>query len=222
MGILVAGKVVSKYDVDEAKGLHRQFKKAAATTGSKVHDWCEDYVNGKNPAMPDDAQVLRGVNAFLDWVKNNKVTFIVAEQKLYSKEYGYCGQADCVFYLGNKKNEIYLGDYKTSTGMYDEVMLQTAAYVHAWTEMPELKQKIKGRYVIRIEKRSEQEFNRDMEKKGKMDVEYLPIEPAYLDYESNDQANDFAGFLNFKGGRAWHVLAEKRIVAYKTLKGVIK
>ena len=228
-------RVINIYDLDEGKDLHKTRKESAATSGSLVHDWIEQYTKGFNPPMPDQPGVLNGVNAFLDWVKKEKVHIIGSETLIYSKEYDYCGQADFIFYKdGEDPNHIYLGDYKTSNGLYVGVMVQTASYLKAIEEMgfgsvewtdPEwvgnanlgtefCQVKFVGRYALRLEKRSEEEFQKEMEEKGKMDIPYKVFDYVNLNPTPGLIEHDYEAFIHALHLRLWNAGAEVRLKQY--------
>ena len=48
------GDGVDELVIEEACKQHQLRKAKAATIGSLVHSWCENYANGKKPAMPKD------------------------------------------------------------------------------------------------------------------------------------------------------------------------
>lgn len=233
---ILSERVINIYDIDEGKDLHRNRKDIAATSGSLVHDWIENYTKGLNPPDPDQPAVLNGVNAFRQWLSENDITIIGSETLIYSKEHHFCGQADFIFYKGDDINNIYLGDYKTSNGLYAGVFLQTASYLRAieemglqyvewtnkeWLEKVDLTQvKFVGRFALRLEKRSEEDFQRDMEEKGMMDVPYQIFEYIDLDAPFNGTPGDFIeidfqGFLKANDLRNWNLQAEPRIKAYR-------
>ena len=197
-------RAITKYDLEEAKVLHLRRLKEEATSGIKVHDWIDSYVKGEKPDMPEEPAVLNGVNAFLDWMKSEKAKIVGSEIPLYSKEYNYCGKLDAIVKI---KGKTYLLDFKTGAAIYNDVLLQTAAYVHASEEMG--LGKLDGRWAIRLEKRSEEEFERDMDEKG-LNVEYKPFEAVYLDKEMCITA-DFTAFLYASGLQQWNKESEKYI-----------
>uniref|UniRef100_A0A6H2A1A9 PD-(D/E)XK endonuclease-like domain-containing protein n=1 Tax=viral metagenome TaxID=1070528 RepID=A0A6H2A1A9_9ZZZZ len=124
--------------VESAVTEHQKKKDEAATNGKLVHAWAEAHARGvmlgePRPPVGDDLpdQVVQGINAFLDWIEESKVKFLATERMVYSKEHGYYGFADKVIEIGGKR---YLGDYKTSGGIYPEMYFQVAAYRKAWEE----------------------------------------------------------------------------------------
>jgi len=148
----VAGKVYDEMQVkemlDTAKTAHRKSSSEASNLGKFVHQWIEDYIAGKNPAIPVNPQMKFAIDSFLKWEKDHNVKFLKSEQIVYSKEFKYAGTLDFTCEYDGKK---YLGDFKTSTAIYDEYWLQTAAYQHAYLEeFPN--EKIDGTIIVRIGK----------------------------------------------------------------------
>lgn len=129
-----------------ARKAHAIRKQDTADIGSMVHDWIERYINGEKPEMPINEQLKKSVENFLDWQKKNKVEFLLSEQPVFSKEHKYCGTLD---FVAKIEGELFLGDIKTSSAIYDEYFLQLAAYgVARSEEFPEEKYKSQG--IIRI------------------------------------------------------------------------
>jgi len=196
---ILSERNITEYDIAKAKKLHTEKLSTAGATGSKIHDWIEKYTRGEKPEMPEEENVLLGVNGFLEWVKQYKVKFQDSELFLYSRKHDYCGTADAIAMIGGKR---VLVDYKTSTGLYNDVMLQTASYSKGYEEM--IGNKIHGRWVIRLEKRTEEEFQADMDEKGKPNEKYVPFEAVYLDDNKEQMDKDFKAFLHFWEGFKWN------------------
>jgi hypothetical protein len=117
--------------LEEAKKAHRQKKDDAANFGTMVHEWIESYIKGFNPEPPVNPQMQIAIASFLNWVKNNNVTFISSERPVYSKKYNYAGTCDFICEMNGKR---YVGDIKTSNGIYNEYLMQVAAYRFALQE----------------------------------------------------------------------------------------
>lgn len=236
VGIL-GERSITKFDLEKARGIHTERLQEASTAGTKVHDWIEHYTKGLRPPMPEEADVLNGVNAFLGWVQERDVHFVASETIIYSKKHDFCGQADFVCYFGNEWWKLYLGDYKTSNGLYNDVMLQTAPYAKTIEEMGIIetmeaqgidkkwlskakkdgkKIKFAGRWAIRLEKRSPQDFQEEMDEKGLVNAEWQPFEAIPLDDDVYMIDQDFDAFLAFKKGFEWNKMSDKRM---KLLKG---
>jgi len=183
---------ITEEDIHTACGLHAVRKQEAATTGSIAHDWIEQYIKGNRPDMPEDPKVLIAINGFLDWEKEHKVKFISSERVIYSKKHDYIGTLDAEAIVDDKRA---LVDFKTSSGLYNAVRMQTAAYQMADEE--EGVKPYKGRWAIRIAKETEEEYLAKMEKKGKTEFPpYVSFEAKFFDQES--LADDFRAFLACK------------------------
>lgn len=134
------GKSYNEYELmniwDEAKAAHTIFTQKAANIGTLVHDWAERYIKAKIdkgplPDMPMAKPVVRGVNAFVKWDRDNEVTYLFSEKIVYSIEHHYIGTFDVGAII---KGEHVLLDFKTSSGIYDEHRVQAAGYVQAANE----------------------------------------------------------------------------------------
>lgn len=118
-------------DFENARSLHNDVKKSAGTVGSTVHRWIECYL-GKIPfAESLDERVQKSVNAFLQWEKDNKITWEAVERVIYSPRHKYTGRYDAVAVIGGKRAII---DFKTSSGCYPEYFYQMAGYLQALKE----------------------------------------------------------------------------------------
>jgi len=131
-----------------AKKAHWQKKTDAGNIGTLVHNWIEDYINDENPGMPVNELLNDAVSNFLDWVKKNDVHFLKAEEPVFSRKYEYAGIIDFICTIDGK---LYIGDIKTSKGIYPEYLLQTAAYRYARAEeYPE--EEYVGQVIVRVGK----------------------------------------------------------------------
>ena len=137
--------------IAEAKKAHTIFKRQAAASGTLVHQWAEKYIAGEKPKIPKDKKVSNGVLAFLKWVEDHDIKFIASELLVYSLKHDYAGLMDCKFTMGAEKHKIvHCGDFKTSSGIYNEMRYQVAAYQHADAE--ESGQKYGSKWIIRFDK----------------------------------------------------------------------
>ena len=112
-----------------------------------VHEWAENFVKGNKPEVPTDEKVLNGVSAFLDWAKKNEVRFVSSERVVYSKKHNFIGMMDAEAEIDGK---LCVVDFKTSSGLYPEHSVQTAAYQLAAEE--EGSQYSGERWVARFDK----------------------------------------------------------------------
>lgn len=141
-----SGGVLTEKDILECVAIHRVKKEQAATSGTAAHAWAEDFAKGLNPEMPTDEKVANAVMAFLKWIDEEKFKITMPEKHLYSKKYKFAGIADAI---AKRKGKLALIDYKTSSGVYDEMYFQTAAYQQMLIEMGI---KIVERWIVRFDK----------------------------------------------------------------------
>lgn len=131
-----------------ARAAHYNKKTDAGTVGTFVHRFVEQTIKGENPPLPVNEQLRISCERFLKWVKDNNVKFLLSEQMVYSKLLNYVGTLDFVCKMDGK---LYLGDLKTSSGIWDEYKLQVAAYRYARSE-EFTNEKYDGQLIIRIGK----------------------------------------------------------------------
>lgn len=108
---------------------YRDKKETAADIGTMIHEWIDKWINlKKRPPMPEDEKVKNGVIAFLDWFGKNHLEFIVNERIVYSLKHNVIGRLDGIT---NDLDDCYLSleDFKSSNGIYEEMVLQTAGYL---------------------------------------------------------------------------------------------
>src|SRR5574343_1324240 len=117
----------------EARVAFKAVSGAATDTGTIVHNWIEDYWKhpGVPPTIPEETEAANTVDAFLNWLTDNKVTPIATEKLLYSKKYKVAGTTDLIALVNDRLTVI---DYKTSKKIYDQYALQTAGYVYMLKE----------------------------------------------------------------------------------------
>lgn len=133
---------------DGAKSAHRKKSSEAADIGTMVHNWIRDHIAGKKPKTPVNTIIKNAINQFLSWEKDHNVKFLESEKVVYSREHNYAGTLD---FIAEVDGEIKIGDFKTSTGIWDEYWYQLAAYQQAYMEeYPGLK--IAGGIIVRCGK----------------------------------------------------------------------
>ena len=131
----------------EARTAHRKKKEKAGDWGTKVHEAVEDWIKrGVEPVGLDEMGV-RAFENFKKWAEDNNVKFIESEKHLYSREMWIGGIVDLVFEMDGKK---YIGDIKTSSGIYNEAFFQMGAYHLMLEEMGE--KDVAGYIVINLKK----------------------------------------------------------------------
>ncbi len=210
------GKPVTKELIEEACGLHAVKKKEAADIGTEIHDWAEQYIRHKlkekgveMPEMPERREAQIGVAAFIDWEKEHKVKFVSSERIVYSKKHDYIGKMDIEAIIDG---DLCLVDIKSSSGLYNSVNMQTAAYLKADEE--ESKREYAGRWALRLAKETEEEYfekwsrkNEKRVKAGKSEISVPPyevFEAKYLDPEDGLIDRDYKAFLSAKHLYEWN------------------
>jgi len=132
--IVSEGRMITMEDLDEAQAAHRNAAAKAAANGTLVHEWAENYIKyGKTDIdhLSGNEAALNGVKAFLKWVNEHNVEFVSSERRIYSRKEKFVGTMDAEAKVDGKLCVI---DFKTSSGIYDEMLLQTAAYQGAAME----------------------------------------------------------------------------------------
>ena len=115
--------------IETAKKKWRDAKEEAADIGTEIHEWIDGWITSKKaPAIPEKKEVRNGIAAFLDWFKKSNLEFISNERIVYSKKNNVIGKLDAISYDLDDKY-LSLDDFKSSKGIYEEMVLQTAGYL---------------------------------------------------------------------------------------------
>ena len=108
----------------------------AAEAGTLAHLMVEAYINGhtfnvsKYPqAIQNQAQQAFG--AYLTWERMTNLKIVVQEMELVSEIYKFGGCPDAI---GEIDGELCLVDWKTSNAVYQDYLIQLAAYKQLWEE----------------------------------------------------------------------------------------
>lgn len=138
----------------EARVQHAKRKKDAGDIGTRVHNWIERFVRAcidgtKPPPVEKDIKDI--TDNFVRWAFDNRVKFLETEKRLYSRKHWYAGTVDLVMEIGGK---VWIGDIKTSSGIYPEYFFQTAGYQIALQEMGEYPE-IEGHIILNCKKDGE-------------------------------------------------------------------
>jgi len=138
---------------EEARKAWRIKRDKAGDIGTEVHKMIEDYVkskinNERNVFYSENPQVQKMFDKFVEWAEENKVKFLLSEQKLYSEKHWFAGTVDLVIEIKGKK---YIADIKTSRDIYNTNYIQTAGYHIMLEELGKIKE-LEGYIVINIPK----------------------------------------------------------------------
>jgi hypothetical protein len=172
----IDGTVVMSLDsfekfINECKTAHKERLTEAGEIGHVAHAWIETYI--KSILAGDDAQTqlildntpedMRAKSACiasLDWIVQHNVRFLSTERKIYSLKHKYAGTMDGLCLTDScdnpnccktqYKDHLTVCDWKTSNYLYNEFLLQTAAYLKAYEE--ETGEVVTDRWIIRLSK----------------------------------------------------------------------
>lgn len=133
----------------EAKTAHRRISKEATDVGSLVHQFAERVLVDRRAALPSDPQAAKGAEAFLSWFHAHDIEPIHVERMILSRHWYYAGTVD---FFGKIDGELCVLDFKTSSGLYLEMLLQLAAYAVALEE--ETGERIEDGLVIHLDKKT--------------------------------------------------------------------
>lgn len=133
--------------IKDARSAHRKKKESAGDWGTSVHLAIEEWIKeNKEPSL--DEKGTEVFNKFKEWAIKENVKFLESEKHVYSEKLWIGGIVDLVIEMNGKK---YIGDIKTSSGIYNEAFFQMGAYNLCLEEMGEHKD-ISGYLVINLRK----------------------------------------------------------------------
>lgn len=108
----------------------------AADAGTLAHALVEAYINQVSPpSIPDNEigeKAKQGFRNYLSWQKNNRIQVIRQEMELVSEVYCFGGCPDAMGL--DADGRLCILDWKTSNGVYQDYMIQIAAYEALWKE----------------------------------------------------------------------------------------
>ena len=139
--------------LEEARKAYTTKRDTAADTGTLVHKAIELHIKGGNGYEVfgwENKDSMRGYEAFLDWEEKNHVVWEQTEVEVVSELYGYAGRFDAIAVVNGHR---YLIDFKTSSGIYDEMSWQLCAYRQAYNEgLEEGQEPIENMAILHLDK----------------------------------------------------------------------
>lgn len=113
------------------KAIPWQARDTAAVRGTDVHRLAEELIHGREVDVPD--HLLAHVEGYARWLDEFDVEPIHTEQPVANRRWFYAGTFDAIIRFGRGPwaGRTVLADWKTSSGVYGETALQTAAYARA-------------------------------------------------------------------------------------------
>lgn len=114
---------------------YRQTRDSAADSGTIAHQMVEaDIRGGAGPVQngtPSEVwdKALTAFSAYLEWKEQTQLKPSHTEQALVCRCHRFGGCLDAILVQG----KLSIGDWKTSSGVYVDHLLQLSAYGHLWT-----------------------------------------------------------------------------------------
>ena len=134
---------------NEAKTAHRRTSKDAADIGTTVHSFAQRILETGRAALPSDPKAANGAQAFLSWFHAHEIKPISVERMFLSSTFWFAGTCD---FFGHFDGKLCVLDFKTSSGLYLEMLLQLAAYAIALEE--ETKELVENGIICRLDKKT--------------------------------------------------------------------
>lgn len=137
----------------EIKNLYDK-RDEAADAGTLAHAMVEAYIDGLPlPPLPDNdigKQAKQGFENYLHWAEDNRIKVIKQEIELISEVYLFGGCPDA---LGiDSREQLCILDWKTSNAVYQDYLIQIAAYRQLWEENNPDKPITGGYHLLRFSK----------------------------------------------------------------------
>lgn len=133
----------------ESWNASKKISKTAADIGKNVHAYAEAFFKKQDVPVLETDEAKRGVEAFHKWLDAHKVVVKASERFVFSKQHYYAGTCD---FVAEVDGVLSVGDIKTSSGIYDEYRMQTAAYQQALQEEKDMKFEV--RWIVRFDKKT--------------------------------------------------------------------
>lgn len=124
-----------------------KIKDSAADIGTRAHEAIDNMIKGKPVLITPDIELP--VQGFLHWLSQTNLTIASGDIKVASVEEEYGGSIDAVFV--DPKDQIVIGDFKTSKQFSDSYVYQVALYSNAFSETYGLERLAPG-FIIRFDK----------------------------------------------------------------------
>lgn len=134
----------------DAKKRPKKVLDEAGEVGTLIHTAIDAHITGAKVISIDSEAKRRIepiVRSFIDWQRGRGVEFLSGDRKVASLTHGYGGSLDALARIGSKR---ILIDWKSSSGAYDSMALQLAAYDRALEETYGIK--CDEAWIVRISK----------------------------------------------------------------------
>lgn len=136
---------------------YRAERDAAANAGTLAHAMVENWLHKIEPrealcGEEDQEAVARAERAFeayLAWQRDTRIEVLAQEMQLVSETYRYGGTPDAIGHT--PAGVLVLLDWKTSNRVYQDYLIQLAAYRQLWHENNP-RDKLEGFHLLRFGK----------------------------------------------------------------------
>lgn len=136
--------------LEEAKKAWTKVRDKAGDYGTNVHTAIESWIK-KEPIPELNDEERKAFENFTTWAIEERIEFLECEKHVFSKDMWVGGILDLIY---KKDGKIYLGDIKTSKGIYPEYFFQMGAYDECLQSMG-LYPEIEGYTIINLKKTGE-------------------------------------------------------------------
>lgn len=144
------GKIYSAEEKEElilaAKLAWTKKSNKAKDSGTIAHEWISQYILGQKPALPDNEEALKAIEAFRRWEALKEPIWVASEKIIASLKHKVAGTLDSLAILNGK---LTLVDFKTSGTVSESFLLQLFGYEILLEEMGIL---VEDRVILRIPK----------------------------------------------------------------------
>ena len=128
-----------------------------AAIGTLAHQMVADYLKGQvtDTSEYSRVQIDQAENAalsYFEWEKAHPFKPVLVEEPMVSEAHRYGGTIDC---LGVMYGELCLVDFKTSSGIWPEMLTQAAAYLKL---AQECNWDVRGAIILRIGRTPDEGF----------------------------------------------------------------
>lgn len=105
----------------------------AADNGTQAHEIVEKHINGDDFDIEQySPEARQGYDNYIKWESGNNIQIIDQEMQLVSDEWRFGGCPDAIGI--DTDEQLCIVDWKTSNGVYQDYIIQLAAYRQLWEE----------------------------------------------------------------------------------------
>jgi hypothetical protein len=128
----------------------------AAAAGTLAHNLVEAHIH--NEPLPDISfhpedlvkKAMQGYDNYIRWQADNRIEILQQEVALVSEQYQFGG---CIDAIGkDSQGKLCVLDWKTSSGIYTDYLIQIAAYRQLWEENNPFQPLTGGFHLLRFSK----------------------------------------------------------------------